>query len=1043
MSCCTLSQQKLSVKLKDEILQSRKPPKGESLSGPSSPMSTTAWTMGYPTDDSQLLKALNLQRSISPVICRRKAIRGKSQGNPAEESQKHSTYNVPLTQENKQWDRFLDRQAQKHLPLQRQGKPCSDRNPKDDVGKSDDQNFVSDRAVRQSDNHKKLDKRVTKEVLEPRGGKGNLYLQNWMNFVGAGFPQLSSPSPSSPESLDDQLSQLDGILSPRSSTRSKNADSLLSIFPRPEDPAFGLDVLMKAANISAEDLQMDQEKWWNAASNWEMILQKMLPKAEAEEVIDSLCEVFGIDENSFKAFNAFTRLKTMENLQDKRSDLINLLEDAVQINNNACLIEITDKGSDILFDEGEIKVLQENSIFILERLLPLRAVELTAAIEVLFKEDPTRRMAAVYHVLERYIDYGLTSMQALTTLLSNETLIHSSEDILRGSEQYELVHPTVSFEVKFDTQKEKCTESDKKQSLQVILDNFLKDENAILWMSQEYERTRHIHKWEPFKVTKDDFEEVKLFVENAWFGGGPHEKVTVEFKYSGFNNNSEIPPSEKKRLHQLNNFFQLLLENVYQLVPIQEEFVKKGDTWESNRRLDSGDPMTTYEYRVTQLYQGLRVNSTMLEETASVFKSLGDKGASYSEAQNILQLLDSPQNPDKLTIRVQRVKHRVPVNVIACGPIFVQPEQKKRLKELPEDLINKFHQLLTRELLSGNLDVEEREDILEIMINPPVLFNLRESVVLARETILFKEKPRNTISAILNKYRDNNGTIGGLIGAFSFIKEEYEQNKKYVAAMTSLIAGMERIIAEVRRLADEQAKKQFANDRSLKTLVKFLKDHEPDGMRKYAKARGYRCEQFLEIARDQHVVPGDMICFYRKNWTISYVHAGIYTPVRDKKFIVHVQQEEGGMLKRVSLDAKVKWEELEDVLEKNDRVFYIRNCENSLDQAEVLSKVEACIFEEPIKFTYNGFFSSCQTFCCKVLGSHLFEELNPEAFLTQIKGKKAFAGWMVSGAGTSLTELMEDRFLSRSRINLPQTDGGRLIKICPDDCKLSCQSKNA
>ena len=33
------------------------------------------------------------------------------------------------------------------------------------------------------------------------------------------------------------------------------------------------------------------------------------------------------------------------------------------------------------------KVLQENSISIIERLLPLRAIELTAAIEVLFKED--------------------------------------------------------------------------------------------------------------------------------------------------------------------------------------------------------------------------------------------------------------------------------------------------------------------------------------------------------------------------------------------------------------------------------------------------------------------------------------------------------------------------------------------------------------------------------------------------------------------------------------------------------------------------------
>ena len=135
----------------------------------------------------------------------------------------------------------------------------------------------------------------------------------------------------------------------------------------------------------------------------------------------------------------------------------------------------------------------------------------------------------------------------------------------------------------------------------------------------------------------------------------------------------------------------------------------------------------------------------------------------------------------------------------------------------------------------------------------------------------------------------------------------------------------------------------------------------------------------------------------------------------------------------------MKCGKLEDVLRKDDRVFNIRNCQNSFDQAEVLSKVDACLFDTPIKFTYNGYLGSCQTFCCKVLGSNLFEELNPEAFLTQIKGKKAFAGWLVSGAGTSLTDLMDERFRNRKRINLPKSDGS-LIKICPDDCNLAQQT---
>ena len=46
----------------------------------------------------------------------------------------------------------------------------------------------------------------------------------------------------------------------------------------------GREYPMEVANIPAEQLKMDQENWKNAASNWKMILQKMLPQAEAEEV---------------------------------------------------------------------------------------------------------------------------------------------------------------------------------------------------------------------------------------------------------------------------------------------------------------------------------------------------------------------------------------------------------------------------------------------------------------------------------------------------------------------------------------------------------------------------------------------------------------------------------------------------------------------------------------------------------------------------------------------------------------------------------------
>ena len=199
---------------------------------------------------------------------------------------------------------------------------------------------------------------------------------------------------------------------------------------------------------------------------------------------------------------------------------------------------------------------------------------------------------------------------------------------------------------------------------------------------------------------------------------------------------------------------------------------------------------------------------------------------------------------------------------------------------------------------------------------------------------------------------------------------------------------MEDIVQRARDLSEEQAKKQFAKDRSLNTFVKFLKDHQPDGMKKYAEAKGFKKEQILKFASEHKVLPGDMIGFYRKNLHLDYAHAGIYSPFTDGKYVVHVQSEDGKWLKGAQKRAQVSCDDLEKVLAKDDKVFYIRECADSKAQIEVLSRVEACLFEEPIKYTYNGHYGSCQTFCFRVLGSSLFDELNPEAFLTTATGFK-------------------------------------------------------
>ena len=99
------------------------------------------------------------------------------------------------TQDEEQPDRLSGQQVQQQAG---QAGTSPDRNPKDDISKCDNQNYVSDQATRQSEKANETDRK------EASGGL--LQVLSW------------------PESLDGHLSQLDELCSPQSSTRSKKVD---------------------------------------------------------------------------------------------------------------------------------------------------------------------------------------------------------------------------------------------------------------------------------------------------------------------------------------------------------------------------------------------------------------------------------------------------------------------------------------------------------------------------------------------------------------------------------------------------------------------------------------------------------------------------------------------------------------------------------------------------------------------------------------------------------------------------------------------------
>ena len=132
----------------------------------------------------------------------------------------------------------------------------------------------------------------------------------------------------------------------------------------------------------------------------------------------------------------------------------------------------------------------------------------------------------------------------------------------------------------------------------------------------------------------------------------------------------------------------------------------------------------------------------------------------------------------------------------------------------------------------------------------------------------------------------------------------------------------------------------------------------------------------------------------------------------------------------------MRCDDLTNVVLEGDKIFFIRECQNNRDQLEVLRRLEACLFPEPIQYTYDANFASCQTFCSKIFSANLLEMLNPEAVFDQSK-RKNVAKWLLSSDDDwqELTREMERRFEGISTANLPP-DGAGLINIYPDSSVL-------
>ena len=812
---------------------------------------------------------------------------------------------------------------------------------------------------------------------------------------------------------------------------------LLAVFPHPKDTSFGLKDLMAKMEISKEDVKVTEARDKNAACNWEKVLTGMIPEDKSKGMVLSIKEIFGLNEIKFMANTAYNMMKEMPDIHGKRNELIKVLNSAMSTDSGETVLENDCEVDDfeLFLTNDQMKVFQKHYIRILERLLPLSAYEPRTAIETAFSSQ-VKRMAATYHILQRDMDYGHTTMTSLVRLLNKEELVNSTEHILEGSEELSLVDPRVAFELKYDMNG-KSNDKEIRKSLEDGLTAVQTNENLILWLNQEYKKKCGANNWDPLEneVTKAELEKLRVSVEDIWFGSYYHEKVMIDFNYDNFDNDEAVGDGQKHRLNQLKNFFHLALENMYQIVPTEGEFIFKTDTWEVFQKIDDpNERVKALELKVKALWNGMELHEEMREEAASIFSTLHDKGVHYNTAQKIVDLLKTDKNDiDNITIRIQETDTTPGnrVTVIDSGPIFIHPERKHRFKDLPQNLYVKVLELMNNELLKRTLFKEYIDRI--IYINTPMLFDLKDRAELSDNIKLMSDSPRAKLQKILDSYREFNGTFGGLMEVFDAIKNKYPEEDETQEAMTKLLDGLDVIMQEARELSKKQAPKQYSDKKTVESFMSFLDTHKHDGMNKYANLYGMTKAQFLKLAEDKVVIPGDMIFFFRKAYGVEYTHAGIYIPTITEKRVVHIQPVKGQVM--WSLASTIQIHDLEKVINKTDKVFYVRACQTRKDQKGVLERIHACVTPEPITYKYHGYFGSCQTFCGKIFAMQALKDLNPEAFLASSGMLKTLAGKFLGteDSALALCRLMDARFASPQRTEVDLGDGEDLVKTCPEN----------
>ena len=149
--------------------------------------------------------------------------------------------------------------------------------------------------------------------------------------------------------------------------------------------------------------------------------------------------------------------------------------------------------------------------------------------------------------------------------------------------------------------------------------------------------------------------------------------------------------------------------------------------------------------------------------------------------------------------------------------------------------------------------------------------------------------------------------------------------------------------------------------------------------------------------------------FWRKAFGAQYAHAGIFLKHCRAPYVFHVQPSSAKFF--VSKEAEICCDELESVVKPHDQIFVIRWCKTKEDQDTVLRRARDCTFPKSLKFKYNGYYGSCQTFCARIFNQQTLLDLNLEANFASASSMKSFFGSFLNDRdrGLDLLHKMNER----------------------------------